>query len=133
MQGKADLKRLFLIGIPLLILAIGMKLLDDEGRLLWFEENGVDYSSASFFYFSGEKQRSFRIEPGEEARLIWSWELEEGDLELRVELPGDGERRIFQQPGELLLVSPEGGQLDLVVRGAAARRGSFEVRLHETE
>src|SRR6056297_2532445 len=90
MKKKADFKRILLIGIPLLLLAVGIKTLDDEARVLWFERNGTDFTTARFYLFSGTKERTFDVESGERVEIHWDMDLDRGGLLLEVEPPGDG-------------------------------------------
>lgn len=132
MKKKADLRRILLIGIPMLLVAIGMKMLDDEARLLWFERNGTDYTRARFYLFSGEKDRAFDVEENEKVRIEWDPQLKKGSLVLVVEPPGgssdaaSGTLRT-EQADTISFSNREKGQLKLHIKGVEAR-GSFEVR-----
>ncbi len=125
MKKKADIKRILLIGIPMLLLALGIKMLDDEARILWFERNGTNYTRAQFYLFSGEKDRAFSVNEDEEVRIEWEPELKKGRLLLSVDTLGDP---IEAEGADTITFSaPENGQVKLHVKGEAAR-GSFEVR-----
>jgi hypothetical protein len=127
MNKKADLKRIFLYGVPLLLLAVGVKMLDDEARILWFEQNGTDHSTARFYYFSGEKERAFDVEAGERIIIFWEPRLRQGSLRLEL-FPPDGEAPLsFHTPQQIEFVSPEKGRLRLKVTGVEAR-GNFSLR-----
>lgn len=127
MRGKFDLKRTLLFGIPLLLLAVGAKILDNEGRFLWFERNGTDYSRASFYLFTGEKHRSFDVDRGERVYLTWKAESEEGSLELVVQLPDDESVLRYSDSQEIEYHFDKKGRVRLTVIGNEARKGKFEV------
>jgi len=126
-KKKADIKRILLIGIPMLLLAIGVKLLDDEGRILWFERNGTEYTRARFYLFSGEKDRAFRVEPGNDIVIEWVPELEKGNLQLSVKRPSDSPPMFTEKKDTFEFTAEEKGQVKLKVTGEDAR-GKFEVR-----
>ncbi len=127
MKKKADLKRILLIGIPLLLLAVGVKTLDDEARVLWFERNGTDFTRARFYLFSGTKERAFDVESGDRVGIQWNMDLERGRLFLEVEPPGDGSVTTCSEPREIEFVAPVDGRVRVKVTGEKAR-GSYEVR-----
>ncbi len=125
MKKKADIKRILLIGIPMLLLAIGIKMLDDEARILWFERNGTNYTRAQFYLFSGEKERAFSVKENEDVRIEWEPELKKGRLLLRVDTRGESIEA--EEADTITFSAPESGQINLQVKGEEAR-GSFEVR-----
>lgn len=125
MKKKADIKRILLIGIPMLLLAIGMKMLDDEARILWFERNGTNYTRAQFYLFSGEKERAFSVKEDEEVCIEWEPELKKGRLLLSVDTLA--ESIVAERADTFTFSAPEKGQIKLHVKGEEAR-GSFEVR-----
>jgi len=126
-KKKADIKRILLIGIPMLVLAIGVKMLDEEGRILWFERNGTEFTRARFYLFSGEKDRAFRVKPSEDVVIEWIPELEKGSLQLSVKRPSDAPRVFTEKRDTYEFTVKERGQVKLKVTGEDAR-GKFEVR-----
>lgn len=129
MKKRADIKRILLIGIPMLFLAVGIKMLDNEARILWFERNGTDYTRAQFYLFSGEKERAFSVEADDEVLIEWMPETSKGRLLLTVELPR-GSRSgplAVEQPDVLTFTAQDKGKVRLHIRGEEAR-GNFEVR-----
>ena len=113
----------------MLVLAIGIKMLDDEARLLWFERNGTDYTRAQFYLFSGEKERAFSVEENDEVRIEWIPEPTQGRLLLTVERPGNShsESIAVEQPESITFTARDNGQVQLYIQGTEAR-GNFEVR-----
>ncbi len=117
----------------MLLLAIGMKMLDNEARLLWFERNGTNYTRARFYLFSGEKDRAFSVKENDDVLIEWDPHLKKGRLVLIVEAPGgvpgsssDGKLRA-DAPENFSFSAQDKGQVKLHVKGDEAR-GSFEVR-----
>ncbi len=127
MRKKADIKRILLIGIPMLLLAIGVKMLDNEAKILWFEKNGTEFTSARFYLFSGEKERAFRVKEDDEVTVQWIPELKKGSLELSVMKPSSDEALIASEENTFSFVTQEKGQVQLTIVGNEAR-GNFEVR-----
>ena len=127
MQRKADIKRILLIGIPMLILAIGIKTLGNESRLLWFERNSTDSTHASFFLFSGDKERAFRVEEDNKVFIEWLPEIKQGDLQLSVKKPSSKETMIITQEQTLSFTAEQDGKVKLLISGQDSR-GKFEVR-----
>ncbi|MFW5710431.1 MAG: hypothetical protein ACOCW5_00085 [Spirochaetia bacterium] len=125
MKKKADVKRILLIGIPMLLLAIGIKMLDNEARILWFERNGTNYTRAQFYLFSGEKERAFSVKEDEKVRIEWEPELKKGHLLLSVNTLADSIEA--EGADTITFTAAEKGQINLQVKGEEAR-GSFEVR-----
>lgn len=129
MKKRADIKRILLIGIPMLFLAIGIKMLDNEARILWFERNGTDYTRAQFYLFSGEKERAFSVEEDDEVLIEWKPEITQGRLLITVEVPR-GSRSgplAAEQPEVITFTAQDKGKVKLHIRGEEAR-GNFEVR-----
>jgi len=127
MKKKADLKRILLIGIPLLLLAVGVKTLDDEARVLWFERNGTDFTQARFYLFSGTKERVFDVESGDSVHIRWSRELNRGSLSIDVTPPAEGPVTTCIESRDIDFVVPVDGRVRVKVTGEKAR-GSYEVR-----
>lgn len=131
MKGKPDFKRIILIGIPLLLIAVGVKYLDDETRILWFEQNGTNHTSARFFLFSGEKERILKAHKGGTAEIIWTPEVERGSLSLEIRPPAGeeaGEEAIVfgEKSRRYSLELEEGERVRLTVRAERAK-GSFSI------
>ncbi|MDZ7794139.1 MAG: hypothetical protein U5P10_10740 [Spirochaetia bacterium] len=126
MQKKADIKRILLIGIPMLLLAIGIKTLGNESRLLWFERNSTDSTHASFFLFSGDKERAFKVEENEKVTVEWLPEIKKGSLQLSVKKPSSEETIIFRQEQTLSFTAEHKGKVRLLISGQDSR-GKFEV------
>jgi len=127
MQRKADIKRILLFGIPMLLLAIGIKTLGNESRLLWFERNSTDSTHASFFLFSGDKERAFRVEVDDKVFIEWLPEIKQGDLQLSVKKPSSKETMIITQEQTLSFTAEQDGKVKLLISGQDSR-GKFEVR-----
>jgi hypothetical protein len=127
MKQKADIKRILLIGIPMLLLAIGIKTLGNESRLLWFERNSTDSTRASFFLFSGDKERVFKVEEDDKVSVEWLPEIKKGSLQLSVKKPSSEETIIFRQEQTLSFTAEENGKVKLLISGQDSR-GKFEVR-----
>lgn len=127
MQKKADIKRILLIGIPMLVLAIGIKTLGNESRLLWFERNSTDFTRASFFLFSGDKERAFKVEVDDKVAVEWLPEIKEGNLQLSVKKPSSEETMILKQKQTLSFTAEQNGKVKLLISGQDSR-GKFEVR-----
>lgn len=127
MQKKADIKRILLIGIPMLLLAIGIKTLGNESRLLWFERNSTDSTHASFFLFSGDKERAFRVDKDDKVFVEWLPELKQGSLQLSVKKPSSEETMVFKQEQTLSFTAEQDGKVRLLISGEDSR-GKFEVR-----
>jgi hypothetical protein len=123
-KKKPDIKRLLLIGIPMLIAAVALSTLDSEARLLWFEDNTPTETTARFFRFSGEKVR--RVDVGAEERLELKWEDRSKSGELWVEVRSGGRRRTrLEGESASWSVRPEErAAYRLIIHGDAAR-GSF--------
>ena len=117
----------------MLLLAIGIKMLDDEARFLWFERNGTNYTRAQFYLFSGEKERAFSVKENEDVRIEWNPQLKKGRLVLTVEAPGgvpgsSSDGVIRTEGADIFSFSArEKGQVKLHMKGQEAQ-GSFEVR-----
>jgi len=126
MKKKADVKRILLIGIPLLLLAVGIKMLDDEARLLWFERNGTDFTQARFYLFSGEKERAFDVGEGDSVRITWDTDLNNGSLMLEVSSPGNKDTRKYREPRVIDFVSASDGRVKTKIIGHRAR-GNFKL------
>lgn len=125
MKGKADIKRILLFGIPLLIIAIGAKMLDDEARIFWVETNKTESTSASFFLFSGEKERMLKATEDQTVQIEWKPNIDRGELFLEIVPPGDAEPyRLDAEPRSLDMELEEGDKLRLTVHGKNAK-GSF--------
>ncbi|MFO7731978.1 MAG: hypothetical protein R6V86_14565 [Spirochaetia bacterium] len=126
MQKKADIKRILLIGIPMLLLAIGIKTLGNESRLLWFERNSTDFTRASFFLFSGDKERAFKVEEDDQVSVEWLPEIKEGSLQLAVKKPSSEETMILMEEQTLSFTAEQKGKVKLLISGQESR-GKFEV------
>lgn len=124
---KGDFKRILLYGIPLLLLAVGVKMLDDEARVLWFEKNGTESTNARFYLFTGEKERAFDVEEGDHIRITWGYQLRQGSLILELYFPGDVPPRTIDEPQLIDFVSPADGRIKSKVIGQRAR-GNFTLR-----
>ncbi|MCF7916009.1 MAG: hypothetical protein K9L66_12645 [Spirochaetaceae bacterium] len=127
MQKKADIKRILLIGIPMLLLAIGIKTLGNETRLLWFERNSTNSTHASFFLFSGDKERAFKVEENERVTVEWQPEIKKGSLQLSVKKPSSEETITYRQEQTLSFTAEQNGKVKLLISGQDSR-GKFEVR-----
>jgi len=127
MQKKADIKRILLIGIPMLLLAIGIKTLGNESRLLWFERNSTNSTHASFFLFSGDKERAFKVEENERITVEWLPEIRKGSLQLSVKKPSSEETITFRREQTLSFTAEQNGKVKLLISGQDSR-GRFEVR-----
>ncbi|MCF7915646.1 MAG: hypothetical protein K9L66_10810 [Spirochaetaceae bacterium] len=127
MQKKADIKRILLIGIPMLLLAIGIKTLGSESRLLWFERNSPNSTHASFFLFSGDKERAFKVEENERVTVEWLPEIKKGSLQLSVKKPSSDEIITFRQKQTHSFTAEQNGKVKLLISGQDSR-GKFEVR-----
>ncbi len=125
-RKKPDIKRLFLIGIPMLLAAIFLKTLDDEARILWFENNTPTHTDARFFRFSGEKERKVKVEAGMKLQVEWEAEVKNG--ELRADIMNDGERTAALRGAadRWRTRAEDTRSYRLVVRGEEAR-GSFTI------
>ena len=122
MKKKADVKRILLIGIPLLVLAIGVKLLDDEARILWFERNEPTSTATRFYLFSGEKERLLKAREDQTVEISWNPELERGKLILEVRSSEDGEIiTTGGVPRTMEVTLRKGETLRLTVRGDGAK------------
>ncbi|MFP4179805.1 MAG: hypothetical protein ACLFNZ_04935 [Spirochaetaceae bacterium] len=127
MKGKPDFKRIILIGIPLLLIAVGVKFFDDETRVLWFEKNETDHTSARFFLFSGEKERILKAHEGGTAEIIWTPEVERGSLTLEVRPPAGEDSLVFGGESRTCTLELEKGErVRLTVRADRAK-GSFTI------
>lgn len=126
MKKKTDFKRILLYGIPLLLLAVGVKMLDNEARILWFERNGTESTYARFYLFSGEKERAFDVGEGDHIRVTWEYQLKQGSLILELHPPGEVPSRTFVKPQLIDFVSPVDGRVKLKVIGQRAR-GNFSL------
>ncbi|MFO7849842.1 MAG: hypothetical protein R6V67_07775 [Spirochaetia bacterium] len=127
MKKKADIKRILLIGIPLLILAVGVKFLDDEARIFWFEENETNYTSARFFLFSGEKERILKANKDGPAEISWNPKAERGSLSLEVMPPSQEEAFIVEgEPRTFTLDLKKGERVRLIVHADRAK-GAFSI------
>ena len=125
MKKKADVKRIVLIGIPMLLLAIGVKMLDDDARVLWFERNGTNYTKAQFYLFSGHKERAFSVEKHEQVQIEWTPALKKGRVILTIDAP---EREMSAEKAEIIdFKASRKGKIKLRIEGQEAR-GSFEIR-----
>ena len=111
----------------MLILAIGIKTLGNESRLLWFERNSTDSTHASFFLFSGDKERAFRVEEDNKVFIEWLPEIKQGDLQLSVKKPSSKETMIITQEQTLSFTAEQDGKVKLLISGQDSR-GKFEVR-----
>ena len=127
MKQKADIKRILLIGIPMLLLAIGIKTLGNESRLLWFERNSTNSTHASFFLFSGDKERAFKVEENERITVEWLPEIRKGSLQLSVKKPSSEETITFRREQTLSFTAEQNGKVKLLISGQDSR-GRFEVR-----
>ncbi len=129
-KKKADVKRILLIGIPLLILAIGMKVLDDEARILWVETNSTTSTAARFFFFSGEKERVLKANEDQLVQLRWKPEIERGSLTLEVDAAGEEPFSIGGESRTLEMELQKGDKIRLTVHGRRAK-GRFLIEWQE--
>jgi hypothetical protein len=120
-KKKADVKRILLIGIPLLILAIGMKVLDDEARILWVENNSTTSTAARFYLFTGEKERVLKANEEQTVELHWETELDMGTLSLEVDATGREAFTIGAEPRTLRMELQRGDKIHLTVHGRRAK------------
>ena len=124
MKRKADIKRILLFGIPLIILAIGVKMLDEEKKILWVENNEPTSTSARFFYFTGEKERLLKANEDQTVIIEWKPRLDRGRLVLEIEPSGDGhDYRLEGKPRNVEVELEEGEKVQLTVRGERAKGG----------
>ncbi len=129
---KSDLKRILLIGIPLLLVAIGVKILDDEARLLWVETNTPESTSARFFLFSGEKERLLKANEDQTVEIIWRPELDRGELELELDPPGGEPFFLESDARSIELRLEKGEKVKLTVHGRQAK-GRFLLKWRSLE
>jgi len=127
MKKKADIKRILLIGIPMLLLPIGIKTLGNESRLLWFERNSTDSTHARFFLFSGDKERAFRVEEDDKVFVEWQPEIKKGSLQLSVKKPSSDETITYRRGQTISFTAEQNGKVKLLINGQDSR-GKFEVR-----
>ena len=111
----------------MLLLAIGIKTLGNESRLLWFERNSTNSTHASFFLFSGDKERAFKVEENERVTVEWLPEIKKGSLELSVKKPSSEKTITFIQEQTLSFTAERNGKVKLLISGQDSR-GKFEVR-----
>jgi hypothetical protein len=125
-KKKADIKRLLLIGIPMLLAAIFLSTLDDEARILWFEDNTPTRTSARFFLFSGEKERMVRVKEERELRVEWESELKRGELYADIIEDGEPVASLRGARDRWSVDTEQNRSYRFIIRGERAR-GSFAI------
>ncbi len=117
----------FLIAVPIIILSIGIKLIQGDGRLLYVSSEDSSSMQASFYRFSDSKERKIGLKP--EDRLLIDWEEEEksGSLYLEIHDPSGVLVETLVEPvSGHLLKGGQKGNYKLKVIGDKAR-GSFSL------
>lgn len=125
-MNKKNLKTI-IIAVPILVIAIGLKLLQGDGRLLYMSSDRPAAMQARFFRFSDEKERKVGLSPGDELIIRWEETEKAGSLRLEISDPeGKLIKRIDKGPAEYRCIAAQKGNYRLMVVGEKAR-GSFSV------
>jgi hypothetical protein len=122
-----NILKTFLIAVPIIILSIGLKLVQGDGRLLYVSSEDSSSMQASFYRFSDSKERKIGLKP--EDRLLIDWEEEEksGSLSQEIYDPtGVLVETLTETSSGYLLKGGQKGNYKLKVAGDRAR-GSFSL------
>jgi hypothetical protein len=125
-KKKADVKRLLLIGIPMLLAAIALSMLDSEAKLLWFEDNTPEKTSARFFRFSGEKVRRVTVKADRQLNVSWEADIQRGELYADIISQGERLTQLRGSSAAWSARTEEKQSYRFVVTGEGAR-GSFTI------
>ncbi|WP_020611072.1 hypothetical protein [Sediminispirochaeta bajacaliforniensis] len=125
-MNKKNLKTI-IIAVPILVIAIGLKLLQGDGRLLYMSSDRPAAMQARFYRFSDEKERKVGLSPGDELIIRWEETEKAGSLRLEISDPeGKLIKRIDKGPAEYRCIAAQKGNYRLMAVGEKAR-GSFSV------
>jgi len=126
LMNKKNLKTI-IIAIPVLVIVIGLKLLQGDGRFLYMSSDRPATMQARFYRFSDEKERKVGLLPGDELMIRWEEMEKAGTLRLEIFDPeGKLIKRIDNGPAEYRCIATQKGNYRLLVVGEKAR-GSFSV------
>lgn len=120
-------KKTLLLAIPLLALALLIKVASGEGRLLYVSREDDQAMSARFLLFDGEKERKIGLHRGDSLEIEYREIEKSGNLELLVFDPSD---HLLQRiPGDAgyTITAGEKGNYLMKVAGDSAR-GAFSLR-----
>lgn len=124
---KRNTVRTFIIAVPIILLSIGLKLAQGEGRLLYISSEGPAYMKASFYRFGDTKERKVGMNPGDSLLIDWREEEKSGSLSLEIRDPSGVVIETLASPASGYLLTARGkGNHRLKVIGEKAR-GSFAV------
>jgi hypothetical protein len=122
-----NILKTFLIAIPIIILSVGLKLVQDDGRLLYVSSEDSASMQATFYRFSDSKERKIGLNPKDRLLIDWEEEEKSGSLILEIYDPAGVLVETLTEPRSgHLLKGGQKGNYKLKVIGEKAR-GSFSL------